>query len=128
MKNNKGFTIVEILAVITIIALIMLIAVPSVTNVIYKGKVRAYNTIISSVEAAAAAYALEMQYNSNSKLVYDENKQATITLKFMIDNKLIKGPFEDPINKVNIPLDSTIIITKIEKRFEANFTYGDIIE
>ena len=33
MKNHNGFTMVELLAVITILAIIMVILIPAVTNI-----------------------------------------------------------------------------------------------
>ena len=36
MKNNKGFTLVELLAIIVILALIILVAAPSMTKKIKK--------------------------------------------------------------------------------------------
>ena len=38
IKNKKGFTLVEILAVIVLISLIIIIAVPSVKSISYKSK------------------------------------------------------------------------------------------
>lgn len=42
MKNNKGFTLVEVLATVTIMAILMLIAVPSIVNLIEKNKEKSY--------------------------------------------------------------------------------------
>lgn len=38
MKDNKGFTLVELLAVIVILAIIMIIASPSMTNEIARNE------------------------------------------------------------------------------------------
>ena len=38
MKNNKGFTMVELLAVIVVLAIMMGIAIPAVTHYVNKGK------------------------------------------------------------------------------------------
>ena len=38
MKNNKGFTLVEILAVLVLISLMMVIIVPNVQKVAYQSK------------------------------------------------------------------------------------------
>lgn len=46
MKKKKGFTLVELLAVIVILAVILVIAVPRITDVIRK-------TRISSLESTA---------------------------------------------------------------------------
>ncbi len=42
MKNRKGFTLVELLAVIVILGVIMLIAVPNVVSMIDRNKKRTY--------------------------------------------------------------------------------------
>ena len=43
MKNKKGFTLVELLAVIVLISLIMVIVVPHVQKVAYQSKVNYAN-------------------------------------------------------------------------------------
>lgn len=56
MKNNKGFTLVELLAVIVILALLITIAVPSTIAVSNKLKVNMYCKKIDSIEVAAKLY------------------------------------------------------------------------
>ena len=52
MKNNKGFTLVEILAVIVLISLIMIIIVPNVQKVAFNSKIKLCNSKITLVEEA----------------------------------------------------------------------------
>lgn len=42
MRNNKGFTLVELLAVIIILGLLMVIATPSITKYINNARVKTY--------------------------------------------------------------------------------------
>ena len=42
MKNNKGFTLIELIATITILSIIMLIAVPNMISVMNKNKNQTY--------------------------------------------------------------------------------------
>lgn len=56
MKNNKGFTLVELLAVIVILAILITIAVPSTIGISNKLKENMYCKKIDSIEVAAKLY------------------------------------------------------------------------
>lgn len=56
MKNHKGFTMVELLAVITILAIIMVILIPAVTNISKNTKESILNSKISTIETSASKY------------------------------------------------------------------------
>ncbi len=50
MKNKRGFTLVEILGVITILGVLALIAIPTIDNIITKNKEKLYNSQIKTIE------------------------------------------------------------------------------
>ena len=52
MKNEKGFTLVELLAVIVILGVILVIAVPQVMNVIKNSKDDAWDDSVSLIKRA----------------------------------------------------------------------------
>lgn len=54
--NNKGFTLIEILAAITILAIISTISVIAVTRYVEKTKEKSYETMVQSVCDAANNY------------------------------------------------------------------------
>lgn len=56
-KNNKGFTLVEILAVIVILLIIVLIAAPNMTKEIKRGEDANQNVLNQKIENAAHLYA-----------------------------------------------------------------------
>lgn len=56
MKNNKGFTLVELLAVIVILAILITIAVPSTIGISNKLKENMFCKKIDSIEVAAKLY------------------------------------------------------------------------
>ena len=55
-KNNKGFTLVELLAVLVILITILLIAIPSITSSVERNKKNMLNKKIDIIEAAAESY------------------------------------------------------------------------
>jgi len=55
-KNNKGFTLVELLAVLVILITILLIAIPSITSSVERNKEKMYNKKIDLIEVAAESY------------------------------------------------------------------------
>lgn len=55
-KCKKGFTIVEILAVIVVLAILMVIATPVITGTSSNAKKKTYETMTSMIESAAILY------------------------------------------------------------------------
>lgn len=55
-KDNKGFTIVELLAVLVILITILLIALPSITSTVERNKENMLNKKYDMFEASAETY------------------------------------------------------------------------
>lgn len=79
MMNKKGFTLVELLAVIVIIAVIALITTPIVLNVIQNSKINAFKDTAYGLVVAAGTYQAEKQaLNQDTTLLinYQTSTQA----------------------------------------------------
>lgn len=92
--NKKGFTLVELLAVVTIIALISLIAIPNMLNGIKSKKNEISETNKKLLAAATDTY-IE---NNNQK--YDYGYEASgstycIPIQTLIDNGVLEKPFKN---------------------------------
>ena len=61
--DNRGFTLIEVLAVIFILGVIALITVPTITNVISKNKDDNYENLKKSIVSAAKVYMSDNRYN-----------------------------------------------------------------
>lgn len=67
MKNNKGFTLIEILAVIIILGIIMLITIPAVSKYILSSKKSSYATDVSAFAETIKGEYEEQEYGSYIK-------------------------------------------------------------
>lgn len=88
MKNNKGFTLIELIAAITILGIIMLVAIPNIMSVSIKNKNRTYlndaNKLVTLVK-----------YRFESDATIDKptgNKCLRIKLDQLDQTELQKGP------------------------------------
>ena len=69
--NRKGFTLVEVLAVIVILSMLIAIMIPSVNYLIEKNKEDNYNTLKNSILSATKVYLSDNRYNIT--LEYNDN-------------------------------------------------------
>ena len=94
--DKKGFTLVELIAVIVLLAATALIAVPIVNRTIKNSKEKAYNAQKAEIVTAAKKYVLENGITVDSEPVY-------ITLRKLVSNSYFeKGNIYDPRNEENL--------------------------
>ena len=74
--DRKGFTLIELIAVIVILALIALIVFPAINSVIHTSREDAYNNQIATIEKAAKQLSYE-----NTFVLPDEVNDASTTIK-----------------------------------------------
>lgn len=112
--NNKGFTLVELLAAVVIITLLTVIAVPSVLHSLNTGKDKSYeilvkNIVIASQELYEEVYSNELLHvNSASIFYYDKDKESESVTK---SEELIK-------------IDSSTIIVNLQTLVSNGFLSG----
>lgn len=94
MKNNKGFTLIELMAVIIILAVIGLIVFPSAIESINSSKEKLYKEQVQRILDAADSWAT----NNDSKLP-DGNSSIKITIDTLQKAGLLKK--EDVKNPIN---------------------------
>ena len=128
MKKNKGFTLVELLAVIVILALILTIAVPNVIALSKRIRRNMYCTKVENIESAAKLYA-------NDNIDGFTNNTMTIPVSTLIENNVFKKEdkncvvrnsskpcVKDPRNNSMMDTDN-IVLTKQDKKIKAEFQY-----
>lgn len=110
MKNNKGFTLVETIAVIIILGVVLSIAVPSITNVV---KSTNKNRMISDAKTFA----------SKAKEMYESD-----TIGIDINNKSLKEITElgkSPFGKEYCVEKSTVTCNEENKNVTCNVVLKD---
>lgn len=84
--DNKGFTLVEVIAVVAIITILSVVVVPSVLNSINNGKQKSYEVLVGDIKIAAKELYEEVYSN---ELLGDTSK--LYQYSYDVDNKVISN-------------------------------------
>jgi type IV pilus assembly protein PilA len=103
-RFKKGFTLVELLAVIVILGIILAIAIPNILNLINNSKEQAYESQKKFIIDAAKKYVM-----ANQNLVF-ENNVATITLIDLKNEGLLPSTIKNPRDG-EFDDDTVVIVT-----------------
>ena len=104
MKNKKGFTLAELIVVITIVGLIALIVTPLVINNMKESKNKLYETQLDNIKSAAKAYMVDLDLEDNVDSI-------TVTLSDLKKSGLVEKDIKDPRNG-NLLDDCMYIVVK----------------
>ena len=110
--NKKGFTLAELLGVITILAMLALLVTPVVTKTIKNNKQKLYNIQISEIEKAAYNYAIK-----NTYVLPEEGVTIVVTLGELKKEGLIDKEVRNPITKELFSDDLKIEIGNINNQY-----------
>ncbi len=128
MKNNKGITIVELLAAITIIGILAVVAVPSVYRYVEKSRNQSKETMLKSAYEAAQTYVMD-----NNILLNSTNNTYTVKMSELVEKEYLE-PLFDPSSgdgeRCDTQENSEVVITNDETTVSgfANYNYKVTIE
>lgn len=117
MKKNKGFTLIEMLAVLVIIILLTSVVVPSIINLITKNKNKLSSQTKEIIYSAASLYLDEN--NNYSKSV---GNVYCITLASLVNDGKLEAPINDFKTGKEIDL-SKVVVAKVNKYSEFEFSF-----
>ena len=114
-RNNKGFTLVELLVTISILGIVSVMAMPIIRNIVEANNMKKFITYKDSVESSAKLYV-----DSYSEDLFGKNKSgcAYITYDQMKDKNLIKN-----IQENNVSCDSDKTYVRVIK-LNGKYTYA----
>lgn len=126
MMDNKGFTLVELIATIAILAVIAIISFVSINGVIDESKVNDCDNLLISIKNATKEYFSDNRYNLNnisSYMVDGNDKNYLISANVLTGSNYLSSP-------VTNPFDNTIDITdeiKISVTLKNDYTVDTIV-
>lgn len=121
MKKNKGFTLVELLAVIVILAILALIAVPNISGLLKKSRNNMFCKKVQSIEAAAKYYAQD--YEDKLEFVDDMSSVKVATLLeygYIKEDNKNKNDVADPRDGSNLK-EVEVTIKIINERYYGSY-------
>jgi prepilin-type N-terminal cleavage/methylation domain-containing protein len=83
---KKGFTLVELLAVIVILGVIAIIVIPKIKDALFKSQDEAYNMLLVSIENKANDYAMDNNIPSS----ITQGSPVTVTLQQLVDSDYLE--------------------------------------
>ena len=120
--NNKGFTLVELIATIALLAVIAIISFVSINEVVNQSKVSDCENLLLSIKSAAKEYVSDNRYNNDFD--NDNDMIENITSKMLIDNNYLSDNIVSPFDnnkiikaeniKIQIQLNSDYTAKKVD--------------
>ena len=143
--NNRGFTLIELVATIVVLSLVMAITAYSITTIMKKNKEELRNQLIVNIKNAAESYYQECKYANNEAINCNfSNNTLSTTLGDLVNNGYLTGNSKeentqnyvlvDPITKANISnciiniksQNGKIYVDNVNATGECNFDFGGI--
>ena len=131
--NNKGFTLVEVLAVVVIMSILIAIMIPNVSNLITEQKQNATNEIKRSLKSAARIYISDNKYKIEVIGICPQNPTSTNKLNVKktgeVENskitvaKLIElGNLKEMKSGIKNPSDSKKILNEEQTKVTIHYS------
>lgn len=107
--NNRGFTLIELVATIALLAVVSIISYVSITKVIEESKKSDCEKLIMSIKSAAKEYVSDNRYSDRfySPDVLERNFFIYLN-EDLINNKYLSGPIKNPFTGKNVEEDAVI--------------------
>ena len=110
--NNKGFTLVELIATIALLAIISIISFVSINAVIDSSKINEWNALVNSIKSATKEYVSDNRYNNDFDIT--KIKVSDLNLTGSLINPFEDKELTDSDVKISVTLNPDYTAKKIE--------------
>ena len=115
--NNKGFTLIELIATILLLAIISLISFVSINKVVEQNKINNCHTIVDNIKTAANEYVSDNRYNSSFIENVPDSKIIQINAQVLTEGNYLSAPIVNPFDKTEISANSVIINIELNDNY-----------
>ena len=123
MKNEKGFTMVELLGIVAIIAAILVFTGPSIVGMLKRDEETEYNRFLEDLYLATETY---IQLNiSNYPELSNTGGTSNVMVQSLIENGYVKASTVNPKTDEVIKKTDIVVVTK---ESDGSYTYRYITE
>lgn len=109
--DNKGFTLVELIAVIALLAIIAVISFVSINEVINQSKVSDCENLIMSIKSSAKEYVSDNRYS--------DDLMTSMTASTLVDGNYLNGAITNPFTKEELSADSIFVEIELNSDYSA---------
>ena len=136
--NNKGFSLIEVLAVIVILGILAAIMIPTTTKMIKQNKEDNYKSLKKSIITATKVYISDNRYNieletgecnddgTGTRTIKSINTveiNSKLPISKLIESKNISSKIKNPITGKYLDADNSYIYVQYSCK-NKNYTYG----
>ena len=121
--NNKGFTLIELIATIALLAIIATISFVAISGVVQSSKKRDCETLVGNIESAVRDYASDNRYDKgfiNGVVDY----KTSVNIHALLNENYLKVPIKNPYTKEDYS-DSELNNINISILFNKDYTVKD---
>lgn len=120
--NNKGFTLIELVATIALLAVISVISFVSINAVITESKVKDCESLVNNIKSATKEYVSDNRYNSSF------NKNDITIDKLNLSSDLINPFTKEKLSSSDVKIEVTLNTDYTVKTIDIKNSSGNIVD
>ena len=118
--NSKGFTLVELVAIILILALIFLIALPYIVNSSKENKEKEYNNMVKTLCLAGESY-IDANIDLFEEYLQNEGNIITIEISDLIEYGNVEAKTKNPKTDKSVKDDTLSFTVQNDKSLDCSY-------